>query len=114
LMAVGLGGIIVTLSGGPGGITWRLLVPLLVYGLGMGMIFVPLFDIVIGEVRDHEVGSACLAERRALETIAHGEARTAFLRYGDRLRFEVKGSDGQSVFGAIEHRFVALRQGSEA
>jgi hypothetical protein len=24
----------------------------------MGMIFVPLFDIVMGEVRDHEVGSA--------------------------------------------------------
>jgi fumarylacetoacetate (FAA) hydrolase len=61
-----------------------------------------------------EVGSACLAERRALETIAHGEPRTAFLRYGDRLRFEVKGSDGQSVFGPIEHRFVAPRQGDDA
>ncbi|MFL6633078.1 MAG: fumarylacetoacetate hydrolase family protein [Massilia sp.] len=57
-----------------------------------------------------EVGSACLAERRAIETIDHGAPRTAFLRYGDRLRFEVKGSDGQSVFGAIEHRFVAPRQ----
>lgn len=61
-----------------------------------------------------EVGCACLAERRALETIAHGEPRTAFLRYGDRLRFEVNGSDGRSVFGAIEHRFVALRQGGAA
>jgi fumarylacetoacetate (FAA) hydrolase len=61
-----------------------------------------------------EVGSACLAERRAIETIDHGEPRTAFLRYGDRLRFEVKGSDGQSVFGAIEHRFVAPRQGDDA
>jgi MFS family permease len=29
-----------------------------VYGLGMGMIFVPLFDIIMGEVRDHEIGSA--------------------------------------------------------
>jgi fumarylacetoacetate (FAA) hydrolase len=61
-----------------------------------------------------EVGSACLAERRAIETLAHGEPRTAFLRYGDRLRFEVKGGDGQSVFGAIEHRFVAPRQGGAA
>src|SRR5262249_32104867 len=38
--------------------TWSLAAPLGVYGLGMGMIFVPLFDIIMGEVRDHEVGSA--------------------------------------------------------
>lgn len=35
-----------------------LLLPLFVYGAGMGMIFVPLFDIIMGEVEDHEVGSA--------------------------------------------------------
>lgn len=28
------------------------------YGIGMGMIFVPLFDIIVGGLRDHEVGSA--------------------------------------------------------
>jgi len=61
-----------------------------------------------------EVGSACLAERRAIETIAHGEPRTPFLRYGDRLRFDVHGHDGRSVFGAIEHRFVAPRAGAGA
>ncbi|KRB93552.1 fumarylacetoacetate hydrolase family protein [Noviherbaspirillum sp. Root189] len=56
---------------------------------------------------DHEtVGSACLAERRALETIAHGEAKTPFLQYGDRLRFEMFGADGHSIFGAIDQRFV--------
>ncbi|NUO61122.1 MAG: MFS transporter [Hamadaea sp.] len=32
--------------------------PLLVYGIGMGMIFVPLFDIIMGQIADHEVGSA--------------------------------------------------------
>ena len=31
---------------------------LFVFGLGMGMIFVPLFSIIMGEVDDHEVGSA--------------------------------------------------------
>ncbi|RLV49815.1 MFS transporter [Nocardioides mangrovicus] len=31
---------------------------LAVFGLGMGMIFVPLFSIIISEVEDHEVGSA--------------------------------------------------------
>ncbi|WP_079032251.1 MFS transporter [Streptomyces specialis] len=35
-----------------------LALPLIVYGFGMGMIFVPLFDIIMGEIRDHEVGSA--------------------------------------------------------
>lgn len=35
------------------------LVPgLFVFGVGMGQIFVPLFSIVIGEIEDHEVGSA--------------------------------------------------------
>src|SRR3954469_6392249 len=33
-------------------------VPLFVAGIGMGMVFVPLFDIVLGGVEDHEVGSA--------------------------------------------------------
>jgi EmrB/QacA subfamily drug resistance transporter len=37
---------------------WRLALPLLVYGAGMGMIFAPLFDIIMGEVTDREVGSA--------------------------------------------------------
>jgi EmrB/QacA subfamily drug resistance transporter len=32
--------------------------PLLVAGIGMGMVFVPLFDIVLAGVADHEVGSA--------------------------------------------------------
>jgi len=33
-------------------------VPLFIAGIGMGMVFVPLFDIVLGGVEDHEVGSA--------------------------------------------------------
>ncbi|WP_322049805.1 fumarylacetoacetate hydrolase family protein [Paraburkholderia bannensis] len=51
-------------------------------------------------------GSACLAEQRAIETLEHGESRTPWLRFGERLRFEMKGRDGQSIFGAIDHRFV--------
>lgn len=52
------------------------------------------------------VGSACLAEKRALEKISTGESTTPFLKLGDRLRFEVVGADGQSIFGAVDHRFV--------
>lgn len=53
-----------------------------------------------------QVGSACLAERRAVETMDHGEARTPFLRFGETLRFEVLDQAGMSMFGAIEHRMV--------
>lgn len=52
------------------------------------------------------VGSACLAERRAVEMIEFGESRTPFLKFGERLRFEVVAEDGHSVFGAIDHRMV--------
>jgi fumarylacetoacetate (FAA) hydrolase len=56
-----------------------------------------------------QVGSACLAEARALEVIGHGAARTPWLRCGDVLRFEAFAPTGESAFGAIEHRFVSLR-----
>lgn len=52
------------------------------------------------------VGSACLAERRAVETMDDGDARTPFLKFGEQLRFEVLDEQGTSVFGAIEHRMV--------
>jgi EmrB/QacA subfamily drug resistance transporter len=56
-MAIGLVGIITVLSTTEVN-QWTLLPALLVYGAGMGMIFVPLFDIIMGEIGDHEVGSA--------------------------------------------------------
>ncbi|MCP5144953.1 MAG: fumarylacetoacetate hydrolase family protein [Gammaproteobacteria bacterium] len=58
----------------------------------------------------HEVGSACLAERRALDILEFGEVRTDFLRFGEKLRFEVFGEDGQSVFGAIEQTMVEFKR----
>lgn len=47
-------------------------------------------------------GHARLIDRRAAEAAAHGEARTAWLRFGDTVRIEVKGADGQALFGAID------------
>jgi EmrB/QacA subfamily drug resistance transporter len=32
--------------------------PLLVSGVGMGMVWVPMFEVIVGDVADHEVGSA--------------------------------------------------------
>lgn len=54
------------------------------------------------------VGSACLAEVRALETIEGGQPATPWLRYGERMRFEVLDGAGHSLFGAIDHRFVPV------
>jgi fumarylacetoacetate (FAA) hydrolase len=46
-------------------------------------------------------GSACIAERRMLETLAAGAPQTPFLRFGDRVKLEMQ-SEGRSVFGAID------------
>lgn len=48
-------------------------------------------------------GVACLAERRALETIEHGAPVTAFLQPGDVVQIEAF-SNGRSVFGALRHK----------
>ncbi len=51
---------------------------------------------------DRSAGSSCLAEKRMLETIAHGEPRTPFLRFGDRVRIDMLDESGGSIFGAID------------
>lgn len=53
-------------------------------------------------VAEGGVGYSCIAEQRTVETIRSGEARTPFLRYGDRVRIEMKDASGHSIFGAIE------------
>lgn len=53
-----------------------------------------------------EVGSSCIAEVRAVETIADGKPATEFMRFGDRVRMEVKTREGTSVFGVIEQTVV--------
>jgi EmrB/QacA subfamily drug resistance transporter len=59
IMAVGIAAFYAVLQlAGTGVGDWDLALPLLAYGVGMGMIFVPLFDVIMGGVEDHEVGSA--------------------------------------------------------
>jgi fumarylacetoacetate (FAA) hydrolase len=55
---------------------------------------------------ERSAGSACIAERRAIEMIEQGAAQTGFMRFGDRVHMDVLDSDGQSVFGAIDQRVV--------
>jgi len=52
--------------------------------------------------KDARAGSACLAEKRTLETIASGKPATPFMKFGDRIRIEMFDSEGQTIFGAID------------
>ncbi|MGJ7493468.1 fumarylacetoacetate hydrolase family protein [Variovorax sp. RT4R15] len=56
---------------------------------------------------DWPKGYSCIAEKRCIETIQDGQPSTEFMKYGDTIRIEMKGKDGQSVFGAIEQEVVA-------
>lgn len=50
------------------------------------------------------VGSACLAEKRTLETIQSGKPVTPFMKFGDRIRIEMFDAAGKSIFGAIDQK----------
>lgn len=52
------------------------------------------------------VGSACIAERRAIEIEDHGHTITEYMRFGDRLRIEMLDAGGRNIFGAIDQRVV--------
>jgi fumarylacetoacetate (FAA) hydrolase len=52
--------------------------------------------------KDWTRGYSCVAEKRAIETIETGEPKTEFMQFGDTIRIEMKGLDGQTVFGAID------------
>ncbi len=53
-------------------------------------------------------GYSCIAEKRAIETILDGKPSTEFMKFGDTIRIEMKGKDGQSVFGAIDQQITPL------
>lgn len=60
---------------------------------------------------DRAAGSACIAERRVIEIIDHGEARTGFMRFGDRVRMRARAPGGDTPFGTIEQRVVPASRG---
>jgi fumarylacetoacetate (FAA) hydrolase len=53
-----------------------------------------------------DAGSACIAERRVIEMIDEGRARTGFMRFGDRVRMTARDQAGHAPFGAIDQRVV--------
>ncbi|MGZ0749012.1 fumarylacetoacetate hydrolase family protein [Kluyvera sichuanensis] len=59
--------------------------------------------------RDSAKGASCIAEVRALETIASGAPRTPYLQAGEFLFMESRSGDDRAVFGAIQQRVTAPR-----
>ena len=58
-MAAGLLVVVFVLRAAGGGVTaWELAGPLALTGYGMGMVFVPMFDVILAGVAPHELGSA--------------------------------------------------------
>lgn len=53
-----------------------------------------------------EIGSSCIAERRGIEMLDEGAAKTGFMRFGDRVRMECRVRDGGVLFGAIDQQVV--------
>lgn len=83
-------------AGTPG--TWALSPALLVYGIGMGMIFVPLFGIITGDLEDHEVGSAS----GLLESFQQGAAALGVAILGTVFfsRFAIGGGSAEAMGAA--------------
>ncbi len=55
---------------------------------------------------DRARGWTCIAEKRALEMIESGAARTRFMLPGDTIEIELRDAAGRNVFGTISQRVV--------
>ena len=100
IMALGTTVLYVSLHSIHGGVGVFDLAPgLAVFGIGMGMIFVPLFSIIMGEIDDHEVGSASgLLESLQQLGASLGVAVLATLFFG-KIRLEDGGPHAAMTAG---------------
>lgn len=54
--------------------------------------------------KDRSVGHACIVEKRMLETLEEGKAKTPFMKFGDEIKIEMLDNHQQSIFGAIHQK----------
>jgi fumarylacetoacetate (FAA) hydrolase len=57
-----------------------------------------------------EVGSACIAERRAIELLDLGSPRSDYMKFGDSVRIWMDDPEGKSIFGEIRQRVMQCSQ----
>ncbi|MEP3655530.1 MAG: fumarylacetoacetate hydrolase family protein [Litorimonas sp.] len=61
--------------------------------------------------KDHAtVGSSCISERRAIDMIHFGEIKTPFMSFGDRVRMETVGQNGEPLFGPIDQEATSNKR----
>ena len=56
--------------------------------------------------QDEATGYACIMEKRLVEQVKLGEAKTDFLRFGDTVEIDMFDHQGNSIFGAIMQTLV--------
>ncbi|HEY7049604.1 MAG TPA: MFS transporter [Jatrophihabitantaceae bacterium] len=100
IMAVGTAVLYFSLRAVDGGVGVGVVAPgLVIFGFGMGMIFVPVFSIIMGEIDDHEVGSASgLLESLQQLGASLGVAVLATLFFG-KIRLEDGGPGAARAAG---------------
>ena len=54
-----------------------------------------------------EIGSSCIAERRAIELLDCGHPVTEYMHFGDSVRMRATAPDGTAPFGSIDQRVAA-------
>lgn len=62
-------------------------------------------------IEEGGLGYSCIAEQRTVETIRQGKPVTPFLKFGDKVRIEMKDAQGRPIFGAIEQEVIRYRRG---
>lgn len=103
-MAAGLVGCDLVMRGAGAGLTaWSLVAPLTVTGFGMGMVFVPMFDVILAGVRPHELGSAS----GLLESVQQLAMSVGIAVVGTVLFDRLGGAHGPGPFvGAADHALL--------
>jgi MFS family permease len=103
-MAAGLVVVDVVLRSAGGALTpWELVGPLAITGFGMGMVFVPMFDVILAGVLPHEIGSAS----GLLESVQQLAMSVGIAAVGTVLFDRLGSARGAAAFvGASDHALL--------
>jgi EmrB/QacA subfamily drug resistance transporter len=85
---------VVMRSAGGGLVAWQLAAPLGLTGYGMGMVFVPMFDVILAGVAPHEIGSAS----GLLQSVQQLAMSVGIAIVGTELFARLGGGHGRAAF----------------
>jgi MFS family permease len=104
VMAIGLVVVDLVMRSAGGGVTaWELAGPLALTGFGMGMVFVPMFDVILAGVAHHQLGSAS----GLLESVQQLAMSIGIAIVGTVLFDRLGSAHGAAAFvGAADHALL--------